>query len=371
MQIYQLRPGSKILVCAPNETAVDMLVLRLSNVLNNTVMFRLFSTTNEHKHVVHRSVLPYCQLSTSADGLSSVGMLPSGSEFANYAVVVGTCLEAGKIFNYGVSGDKIVKGKPKIIPDAVTAVPTYFDVVLIDDCDQIWEPEAIACFSTSLMCSSSTVNRNAQSHASNKCQVILVGDDQMPIRSDGNSIDVSSRSKNSCNKRCTVECNLNISLLERLLMSPSSSIPAFAAVSNQFVSPYKRDLRHYPTTNGYNPLALTKLNIFYKNNPSIMSIVNQISYNGEIVADTENNHYSVRIPSLVIPALDTSYSGMSFPVWLHNVSGTTSLLEEYAPTDAGAITSEYYCNEEVSCSLLICCIYNFCCVGSGNCDALC
>jgi hypothetical protein len=123
-QASKYKPGDlKILVCAPSNTAADVLLTRLAPFMNQSEMFRCMSFTRNREDVSD-TVHKYCHFDSDATGYTS----PSPEVLNKYQVVVSTCGMAGKLFNNGV-------------------VRHHFDVVVVDECGHAWESEVIAASS--------------------------------------------------------------------------------------------------------------------------------------------------------------------------------------------------------------------------------
>jgi helicase MOV-10 len=162
-QILCHNPTAHILACAPSNSAVDVITLRLTELLGQEDLFRFYAPSREDR-AVPPEVLPYTF--KNADGLFSH---PPLDTVKNFRVIVCTCVSAAFTLGIGVE-----RG--------------HFSYVFIDEAGNATEPEAM------------TVVKNA-ANASTK--LILSGDPKQlrPI--------VQSTIAN--------ELGLGISYLERLM----------------------------------------------------------------------------------------------------------------------------------------------------------
>lgn len=161
---YRFQGSSlKILVCAPSNTAADVLLNRLAPFLNNRELLRFMSFTRsrgEVSNVVH----DYCNFDSKLNGY----VCPSAEKLNSYQVVVATCGMAGKLFNNGLARD-------------------HFDVVFADESGHAWESEILAPSSFPLK----------------RTGVLVLAGDSMQLGPVTHS-----------------DTDLNVSMLERLLKRP-------------------------------------------------------------------------------------------------------------------------------------------------------
>jgi helicase MOV-10 len=119
-QAHQLDPNRKILVCAPSNTAADLIVERLADHIDITQMFRVMAFSRSLGDVSAR-VQAYCRQENGNFVIPEIKILES------YNILVATCGLAAKLYNLGIS-----KG--------------FFSYVIIDECGNAFEPEVLACF---------------------------------------------------------------------------------------------------------------------------------------------------------------------------------------------------------------------------------
>lgn len=116
-QILSANPNSRILACAPSNSAADLLVQKLEN-LGPSVVFRLNSITRNAQE------LPKTLKRFSLLNENTVFAIPSPEELAKYRVVVSTCLSGG-------------------IPASLGLKRGHFSHIFIDEAGQGKEPEVI------------------------------------------------------------------------------------------------------------------------------------------------------------------------------------------------------------------------------------
>ncbi len=116
LQFVNSKPESKVLVCAPTNTAADELCKRLTR-LNGSEMLRLMAYSRDPREV-EASILPYTH--TDPDGHF---VLPPF--LCEKRVVVATLSTASGLFNHGIPGG-------------------HFDLVVIDEAGYAMEPEIVA-----------------------------------------------------------------------------------------------------------------------------------------------------------------------------------------------------------------------------------
>ncbi|KAJ8087535.1 hypothetical protein PM082_006366 [Marasmius tenuissimus] len=114
-QILARDPRSRIVACAPSNSAADLLATQLS-VLGATVVLRLNSLTRPYKD------LPKALQKFSIINDNEVFAMPPSVEFIKgFRVVVATCLSAG-------------------VPAALGVEPGFFTHIFVDECGQATEP---------------------------------------------------------------------------------------------------------------------------------------------------------------------------------------------------------------------------------------
>jgi helicase MOV-10 len=116
LQFVKSKTESKVLVCAPTNTAADELCKRLTQ-LNRSEMLRLMAYSRD-PHEVEASVMPYTHMDDD-------GHFVIPPFLRERRVVVATLATASGLFNHGISGG-------------------HFDLVVIDEAGYAMEPEIVA-----------------------------------------------------------------------------------------------------------------------------------------------------------------------------------------------------------------------------------
>ncbi|CAI9716309.1 Hypothetical predicted protein [Octopus vulgaris] len=113
LQILTKLPGSRILACAPSNSAADLLAERLhkSGVLKLTDMVRLNAFQRNEDNIPDK-IRPYC---SSGNNLDIV---------VHYRIIISTCVNSGILYTYGLK-------------------PGHFTHVFIDEAGQATEPECL------------------------------------------------------------------------------------------------------------------------------------------------------------------------------------------------------------------------------------
>ena len=117
-QILDRDPETRILACAPSNSAADVIARRLSAVLEHEELFR-FNAPSRERAAVPPELLPYTFM--NENGLFSH---PPLEIVKTYRVIVCTCLSAA--FTYGIGVER-----------------GHFSHVFIDEAAQATEPEAM------------------------------------------------------------------------------------------------------------------------------------------------------------------------------------------------------------------------------------
>ncbi|GAB1598152.1 RNA helicase Mov10l1-like [Argonauta hians] len=113
LQILTKLPGSRILACAPSNSASDLLTERLhkSGVLKLSDMVRL-NAFQRNEEAIPDKIRPYC---SSGNNLDIV---------VHYRIIISTCVNSGLLYSYGLN-------------------PGHFTHVFIDEAGQATEPECL------------------------------------------------------------------------------------------------------------------------------------------------------------------------------------------------------------------------------------
>ncbi|KZT00672.1 P-loop containing nucleoside triphosphate hydrolase protein [Laetiporus sulphureus 93-53] len=122
-QIQRLNPRARILVCAPSNSAADLIASRLS-MLSTSEMFRFYAPSRQ-KNQVPDELLPYSYTSPQSNHFST----PPVGVLKRYRVIVSTCVSAS--FAHGV-------GMPR----------GHFTHIFVDEAGQATEPEVMVAVRT-------------------------------------------------------------------------------------------------------------------------------------------------------------------------------------------------------------------------------
>lgn len=136
-QILTANPNSRILACAPSNSAADLLAQKLMR-LGSSVVFRLNSIVRNVEDLP-KTLKPFCLINEN-----TVFAVPQAEELAKYRVVVSTCLSGG-------------------VPASLGLKRGHYTHIFIDEAGQGKEPEAMVPI---------------KSIAGKDTNVILAGDNQ-------------------------------------------------------------------------------------------------------------------------------------------------------------------------------------------------
>lgn len=115
--------SSRILVCAPSNTAVDVVVERLSPFVNRREMLRLVAYSRD-RSTIPESIMEYTHYDESSDTF----IMPHSTRIKSYKIVAATIASCGKLSNHDVID--------------------HFTHVFIDEAGHSIEPEAVACLAS-------------------------------------------------------------------------------------------------------------------------------------------------------------------------------------------------------------------------------
>ena len=273
---------TRLLLCAPSNTAADLLVSRLSAAgVRPTDMFRVMSYMR-NKNEVSADVQNYCNYDDSFPGGYT---LPPLERLLNKRVIVSTCMMAGKLYNHGFPCD-------------------YFDVVMIDEAGHCWEAEIVACFAwllkakTGLLVLAGDPKQLGPVTYSDAKPVSVPDPDFETIVEEADApVERLSREGPTPEGAPVVE-GLGMSMLERLLTTDAL---------------YLRNEELYVDTGNYNSAVVTKLVNCYRCHPAIIHVSNQQFYDGDLrdFSGTES-HSLCEWPGLVT---------LKFPLIFHGIDG--------------------------------------------------
>ncbi|EHH65949.1 hypothetical protein EGM_02826 [Macaca fascicularis] len=257
LQVHFALPDSRILVCAPSNSAADLVCLRLheSKVLRPATMVRV-NATCRFEEIVIDAVKPYCR-----DGEDIW-------KASRFRIIITTCSSSGLFYQIGVSRVTPrpqllhTPGQPRLAPWVLSvALPVcqrhrllkqfgrnyhlehlcsrvgHFTHVFVDEAGQASEPECL-------------IPLGLMSDVSG--QIVLAGDPMQlgPV----------------IKSRLAMAYGLNVSLLERLMSRPA----------------YQRDENAFGACGAHNPLLVTKLVKNYRSHEALLTLPSRLFYHREL-----------------------------------------------------------------------------------------
>uniref|UniRef100_A0A914V798 RNA helicase n=1 Tax=Plectus sambesii TaxID=2011161 RepID=A0A914V798_9BILA len=221
-QTLKLSKTARLLLCAPSNTAVDILAQRLLQDVPKEQMFRLYPLTRS-KVAVPKELWEISCFDTS-ENPSSIFAVPSKQTFSQYKIILTTLASAGRLVSGGFQA-------------------SFFTHLFIDEAGQATEPEIlipIGCF---------------LEQCDDPPNIVLSGDPRQlgPV----------------VQSLLAAECKLGQSMIERLM----KDMPV-----------YKRRLSGETTTNPqYDSNFVTKLLRNYRSHPDIFTVSSQLFYQNELI----------------------------------------------------------------------------------------
>lgn len=229
LQLVRRFPTKRILVCAPSNTAADILTSRLgsSEHLTGEKLFRLMSFQRARVEVPPE-VDAFCRYSEETHGY----VAPSLEVLESFQVIVATCAMAGKLHNYGMKENS-------------------FSTVVVDEAGHAWEADILAAFVGVLSAAEG--------------MLVLAGDPKQlgPVTHHKHTPTSPSQPEGSSVTTTPNETyhGLELSMLERLLRLPVYQHPG-------------------------NEEYVTKLLYSYRCHPAIIHVPNTLYYGGELMDAT-------------------------------------------------------------------------------------
>lgn len=132
-----------LLLCAPSDSAADTLLVRLSEHLSPSKLFRLNNWTRLLGEVPGE-VRSYCYI----DEATNLYSLPAFEKIMSYQIVVTSCRDANMLLAAGLSNDNLTSITSSLLrtiaPNAVPrSPPLHWTALLLDEAAQATEPEAL------------------------------------------------------------------------------------------------------------------------------------------------------------------------------------------------------------------------------------
>ncbi|KAG2003546.1 RNA helicase [Coprinopsis cinerea AmutBmut pab1-1] len=126
LQILQATPQAKVLVCAPSNSAADIIAERLADHLSSEMLFRMYSPSRTTQQSSKRLQFEGYTCSSSSDGVFG---LPPMEKLVSFRVIVATCVSASILYGIGMQ-----RGT--------------FSHIFIDEAGQATEPETLISIKT-------------------------------------------------------------------------------------------------------------------------------------------------------------------------------------------------------------------------------
>ncbi|XP_050442332.1 probable RNA helicase armi [Adelges cooleyi] len=264
IQVYKELSRSKLLVCAPTNSAADLLLIKLveTGLFDETIMKRLigynyFMTSNYTEEIDKYCYLPDMENACNNTCSPDVKTI-NKNDILKLKVVITTAGSAGMLYMMGIRSGT-------------------FTHIFVDEAGQMTEPEIL------LPLSFLDPFRDGQ--------VVLAGDPKQL-----GPVVMSTLAKNS---------GLGQSMLARFIHYPS----------------YSRDPDLFPDNNGYNPRVITHLIRNYRSLPEIVDVYNKMFYDSLLVATKLDDNVPERI--MVNNLNENAHWGINCkgPVIVHGIKG--------------------------------------------------
>lgn len=297
LQLLTLRPGTKVLLVGSNDESADDMMKNLVKYFTSEDLFRYMAPRVEissgivggeptyvvncddscaiekclFDHVVPEELWDFCNCDSGRSDGKTPYLAPESTRLS-CSVVVCSCADAGYFQKFHSANNA-----------------GAYDAVYIDDCEKVSEMEALVCFGGGLLAADG--------------QLILLGDDSLPLSDVVRPPRLAGVLTNLLSAKLT-----HLSLLHRLLHTGDKH------------SPYNSNVDTFPLYGGYNPSIRTKLSIFYRSNPFLMALVNDLFYEQSLACGFNNNIHTLSIAgdsSIALPKFEQDM--FLFPVVFHNV----------------------------------------------------
>uniref|UniRef100_A0A2M3ZZS1 RNA helicase n=1 Tax=Anopheles triannulatus TaxID=58253 RepID=A0A2M3ZZS1_9DIPT len=273
LQLVANVPQSRIVVATPSNSAAYLITERLaqSGLLKPGEFVRLVSMSQVEQENIPPALAPYCATVSIGDMncAESEGILVTESglrlklqakHIGRNRVTISTCSSFGTLMQ-------------------LRFPPNHFTHVIIDEAGQCLEPETLIPLAL--------INRTVGS-------VVLLGDPQQlgPVQM----------------SRFTEDRCVRVSMLERLL------------TTNRL---YAVDRDRFPESYGYDPRFITQLRINYRSIPSILSVYNEMFYDGMLLPNQhENTADDVKLLGIMHRILEVKRETPDYGLFFFGVDGT-------------------------------------------------
>lgn len=226
-----LKPTSRILICAPSNSAADLFLERLHDNFSPSQMFRINAQSRKQpSHFAHFD--KYVMKNTDGDYL-----IPPLETIIKFKIIISTCGTAAVFHGLGVK-------------------PGHFTHIFIDECGQALEPEAM-------------IPLNLIAHPSNT-RFVLAGDHKQlgPI----------------IHSSVSRKLGLGVSLLERLMGYIDLSKASYPLRIKNFHNPRNQKKSGNNEKEMAYDLIFVKLLQNYRSHPSLLEVPNSLFYGGSLKA---------------------------------------------------------------------------------------
>ncbi|XP_050439333.1 probable RNA helicase armi isoform X2 [Adelges cooleyi] len=264
IQVYKEVHKSKLLVCAPTNSAADLLLIKLvetglfdTNIMKRLVGYNYFSTSNYTEEIEKYCFLPDTENAVNYNSSSEVKTI-NRNDVLKLKLIITTAGSASMLYMMG-------------IPSGT------FTHIFVDEAGQMTEPEIL------LPISFLDTLRDGQ--------VIMAGDPKQL-----GPVVLSTLAKRS---------GLGQSMLARFIHYPS----------------YKRDVDLFPHNNGYNPRVITHLIRNYRSLPEIVDVFNKLFYDSLLTANKLSDNVPEKI--MVNSVNENAHWNINCkgPVIVHGIKG--------------------------------------------------
>ncbi|ETN66622.1 hypothetical protein AND_001572 [Anopheles darlingi] len=273
LQLVANVPNSRVIVATPSNSAAYLITERLvqSGLLKPGEFVRLVSLSQVEQENIPLALAPYCATVSIGDNNcaeseqvlvteSGLRMKVQAKHIGQNRVTISTCSAFGTLMHL--------------------RFPTnHFTHVIIDEAGQCLEAETLIPLAL--------INKTVDS-------VVLLGDPQQlgPVQ-------LSRLTENHCTR---------VSILERLL------------TTNRL---YAVDRDRFPDSFGYDPRFITQLRINYRSIPSILSVYNEIFYDGMLLPNQlENTADDVKLLGIMHRILEVKRETPDYGLFFFGVDGT-------------------------------------------------
>jgi helicase MOV-10 len=140
IQVRKYHPSSRILVCAPSDSAADTIASRLHEKIERSTLLRLYLPSRDSSEVP--GILSIYTKRSDTTGLFTI---PTLKELLRYKVVVTTCFGCSLLFQSGIINSRMNILKSEITNDwnGESSTDSFWTHLFIDEAAQATEPETL------------------------------------------------------------------------------------------------------------------------------------------------------------------------------------------------------------------------------------